>query len=496
MNEIDLLLERYEPPIKEIFIPDSNESTVESTESNITLNNKYPEYEIDISEYEFTTEIKIKVNGNKNKLEILKDGKNNEVIEKINRKLKILEELEKEYNEKLKNVNNAEYIYLEQKYKLQNKNEKDALISKYENQLKYKEEDTALLYENKIKILEEKIKNNSELEIYKVKLENSNEKITKLKEELNEVKEDKIQLYNLTNKSNQTKGREGEQEILDYLKSKLELDSESIIEYVGKDKKYSSDLELKYKNLNNCVIEIKNHKNEIYNNDIKKFEEVYIKQEKYNCGIFISLQSEYSSSTAKSDYTINIIDKKPIIYISNVEDNKKKIIYAIKILNNILKNQDIIKNTNEVLKLIKNTLNKMTNYKKEKNENYRKEINMINDMIEPIIYFLEQNNDNEMSEKINNDNLNIINDNSNNENDNQVLKNEIKLEKILEKINKGELYIDQKTKELKYPIKIKQFIKPIIDSNMELLCNICNKKSTLQYGVMYNHIIKEHKDKI
>lgn len=143
----------------------------------------------------------------------------------------------------------------------------------------------------------------------------------------------------LTNKKAQNKGIEGEQDIYNYLQNQLLLNEKNKIENVSKDKKENSDLYLQYNKLN-CVIEIKNHKTTISTTDIKKFEEVYINQEKYNCGIFISLESEFAPSSNKQDLDITFKNNKPIIYLSNVTANKEKIILAIKLLEYLLANKD------------------------------------------------------------------------------------------------------------------------------------------------------------
>lgn len=132
-------------------------------------------------------------------------------------------------------------------------------------------------YESKLKMLEETTETNKQ-QIYYLSKENEN-----LLEETAQLKKEKDQLYIMTNKRSQTKGREGEQDILEYLRSKFEY-SNAIVEYVGKDQKYSSDIYLEYEKLK-CVIEIKNNESSIQKNDIKKFENIYIKKEHYNCGI-------------------------------------------------------------------------------------------------------------------------------------------------------------------------------------------------------------------
>lgn len=237
----------------------------------------------------------------------------------------------------------------------------------YETKIKILEEkikDKEERYEDKVNILEEKIKNikeetaeNSKKEIYYLSKENE-----KLIIETTQLKQEKDQLYILTNKKAQTKGREGEQDILEYLRTKFEY-SNAIVEYVGKDQKYSSDIYLEYEKLK-CVIEIKNHESAIQKNDIKKFEEMYIKKEKYNCGIFISLESEYGAMSNRQDFYIKYIEDKPIIYLSNVSKNINKIIFGIKILNYLLENKNE-NNFELIFNLLKSQISNYSNLHKK-----------------------------------------------------------------------------------------------------------------------------------
>ncbi len=205
----------------------------------------------------------------------------------------------------------------------------------------------------KIKILDdnlENIKTQTERE-YKIRLEYEEARNNELEKAKINLEKDKEHLLILTNKKAQTKGVDGELEIYNYIKSKIELNEKSKIENVSKDKRESSDLYLEHNKLNS-VIEIKNHNSTIQKNDFKKFEEVYINQEKYNSGLFISLESEFSPSSGKIDFEIKLINEKPIIYLSNVNENKDKLIIAIKMLNYILSNKDDY-NFDKILNILK-----------------------------------------------------------------------------------------------------------------------------------------------
>jgi hypothetical protein len=346
-EELDILLNEY----VNLKIPKEVGSHDLTEDSEIlTMEEINPEDSISNSGEEiYNIEGQIRIlNGNVKEIKLNPKSEIKEIIENYNKELEIYNKLRKELEEKIKNIDNKEYQNIISKYekekleiKENNKIEQEKLKKIYENNTKYIEEDIHNKYKNKIELLEDKllnIKNQTERE-YKIRLEYEEARNKELEESKVKLEKDKEQLLILTNKKAQTKGVEGELEIYNYLKSKIELNNNSKIENVSKDKKESSDLYLEHNKLK-CVIEIKNHNSTIQKNDIKKFEEVYINQEKYNSGIFISLASEFSNSSGKNDFDLIFINEKPIIYLSNIENNKDKIIIAIKMLNYMLENKD------------------------------------------------------------------------------------------------------------------------------------------------------------
>jgi len=314
-------------------------------------------------------------NGDTFKLKLNCDGENNEIINKVN---KILESYNDIYNDgldKLSNVGNKRYERLEFEYnkklnqmkselEFHNNQKIKRLESEYKNNTKYIESNIELKYKNKI----DKLKNDLACydQVTKIKLDNEIEKniklennILELKSEISEFKDEKQILYSLTKiKTNQAKGIEGELEVLDYIKDKLNLsmDNENYISHVAKDKKNNSDLHLKYKKLN-CVIEVKKHANNISKSNLEMFENVYILDSKYNCGIFISLLSEYSPLTNRYDFYMTTINDKPVIYISNVSSNLDKIIFSIKILLSAINNLDNVFKSNSLFEELKEDVN-------------------------------------------------------------------------------------------------------------------------------------------
>lgn len=141
--------------------------------------------------------------------------------------------------------------------------------------------------------------------------------------------------------------------ILDMIKKSLDqniLDKDSEMPYKINYIDNNNIINLKYINLN-CIIEIKNTKKNIGKNDIKKFINTYINTqgpELYNCGIFISYCSNYTTNSKIKDFDILTVNNKPIIFISNFNNtySTNKITYAVKLLQSIF-NYKISNNIND-----------------------------------------------------------------------------------------------------------------------------------------------------
>lgn len=494
-KELDILLNEYKPlnlP-EEVGSYDLTEesSSIDEIRPDDSISNSGNKIKEDTYEiYNIEGQIKI-LNGEVIELKLNPKLEIKKTIENYNKELEIYNKLKEELKEKINNIDNKEYQNIISKYEKEklestelNKLEKEKLKELYEKNKKYIELDMENRYKNKIKILEdnlENIKTQTERE-YKIRLEYEEARNNELEKAKINLEKDKEQLLILTNKKAQTKGVDGELEIYNYIKSKIELNEKSKIENVSKDKKESSDLYLEHNKLN-CVIEIKNHNSTIQKNDIKKFEEVYINQEKYNSGLFISLASEFSPSSGKSDFEIKIINGKPIIYLSNIIENKYKVIIAIKILNYIIANAEdsdydaklnilnmqieqyaILKNhNNEIMKKSYETINitKLQNIKIEKYiEN-----------LENVLF--KNNNETQIDNDIEYNQKEEIN---------------IKLEQLKDKIDKSIL-------KNKCEINIKHLYKIDINKEDPLICISC-KYSAQHYKNIYNHILKKHNDKI
>jgi hypothetical protein len=160
--------------------------------------------------------------------------------------------------------------------------------------------------------------------------------------------------------STSEKGKIGEEHIMNELEKLTMFENDAIIENVS-GKSETGDIFLKLKELK-CCIEVKNHTIDIRQTQIDKFQRD-IKDLRYNSGIFISLFTPIVKSANINDFDIRIIDKKPCIYIVNLQQNPHNLYLAIKTLLFLMQNQDIIQNEsqNYIEKLTKtiNNCNKL-----------------------------------------------------------------------------------------------------------------------------------------
>jgi len=369
-DELDILLRNIKGLPLEVGSYDLTEDSEinKISDDNSSISNS----ENDLSEiYNIEGQIRI-LNGEVIELNLNPKLEIKGILERYNRELEIYNKLKEELKEKIKNIDNKEYNKIISRYEKEkrelkelNNIENERLKEMYERKREYIELDTENRYKNKIEILEEKLENikaQTERE-YKIRLEYEEARNKELERAKINLEKDKEQLLILTNKKSQTKGLEGELEIYNYIKSKIELNEKSKIENVSKDKKESSDIYLEHNKLK-CVIEVKTHRSTLQKNDFKKFEEVYINQERYNSGLFISLTSEFSPSSGKEDFEIKQINDKPIIYLSNVNENRDKLTIAIKLLNYIVSNKEEY-NFDKILNILKLQINNYSSLTKK-----------------------------------------------------------------------------------------------------------------------------------
>lgn len=130
-------------------------------------------------------------------------------------------------------------------------------------------------------------------------------------------------------------GNHGEQFIQSVLHQFIQYNTNAKLEDVS-GQSASGDLRFIYHSMN-CCIEVKNIKESIGESHIDKFyRDVQDIKNNYNCGILISIRSGFTIRSNVDDMEVKIIDNKPVIFLSNADKNRDKIIMAIQVLHRIV----------------------------------------------------------------------------------------------------------------------------------------------------------------
>jgi len=165
--------------------------------------------------------------------------------------------------------------------------------------------------------------------------------------------------------STKERGVIGEQFILGELQKIICFDSDAFIDNVA-GKSESGDIYFKLKELK-CCIEVKNHTDVIRQKEIFKFERD-IMDVRYNCGLFISLNSEIVQVSNINNFEIKIIDNKPCIYLVNFHQHPENLYIAIKTLLFLLQNKTMITNdTQEYIEKLNKTINNLNKLQEQCN---------------------------------------------------------------------------------------------------------------------------------
>jgi hypothetical protein len=83
---------------------------------------------------------------------------------------------------------------------------------------------------------------------------------------------------------------------------------------------------------------------------IKRFVEIDIKNENYNCGIFVSIRSEFVNVSKIKHFDVRFYHNKPVIFLTDVIRRPEHIVYAIKTLEFIVSNNS--RTANEINTII------------------------------------------------------------------------------------------------------------------------------------------------
>lgn len=130
-------------------------------------------------------------------------------------------------------------------------------------------------------------------------------------------------------------GAQGEQSVKIWLYDFIQYNPNAKIEDVS-GSNASGDIRLSYHAMQ-CCIEVKNIKESIGDTHIEKFyRDVQDTKNNYNCGILVSIRSGFTIRSSIEDMELKIIDNRPVIFLSNVEQNKDKLIMSIQILHRLV----------------------------------------------------------------------------------------------------------------------------------------------------------------
>lgn len=234
-------------------------------------------------------------------------------------------------------TSNNKIQILEKKHK----DEIEKMKSKFQNMLENIMETKIGAKEKEYAVLLEK--KESQIEILKYKMQEKEKEYIQSKNINEEIDGIKTNINKFFKSDNMTLGNMGEDYIYNYI-NKYFMMTEACIEKVN-GLSNACDIFLKYKSLK-CGIEAKNHSATIKNDVIKRFTEVDIKNDNYNCGIFISLKTAYANVANIKHFDIKFYHNKPVIFLAETINNPEHIIIAVKLLDFIVSNNS--KKGNEI----------------------------------------------------------------------------------------------------------------------------------------------------
>jgi len=196
--------------------------------------------------------------------------------------------------------------------------------------------------------------------------------------------------------STKERGVIGENFILSELQKIICFDSDAFIDNVA-GKSESGDIYFRLKDLH-CCIEVKNHTDVIRQKEIFKFERD-IMDIRYNCGLFISLNSEIVQVANINNFEIKIIDNKPCIYLVNFHQHPENLYIAIKTLLFLIQNKTMIENdTQQYIEKLNKTINNLNKLQEQCNiveKSVKNSKNIIKSELEDIYKLInvEESND-------------------------------------------------------------------------------------------------------
>jgi hypothetical protein len=286
----------------------------------------------------------------------------------------------------------SENLNLQTKQNLQLQENSQKLIYQF-NQQKIELEDFYSKRETEKRALFEQQKQ-SEFESYKTQISELHQQILQVKDSERNHYEPRIQELQLrldertSIYSNSSKrGAEGENDIQTILNS---LFPNAIVQDTHSQSR-SGDMRIELNGIQ-ILYENKNFTSNVPKRDIDKFLRD-VQESDVHCGIMCS---ENTGIANRNDLDIEILDRKPMIYLHNTKENVDKIRVALLILVNILQNnleldtsmiqkiKDLVKETEEINKIY-NSNKKNINFMNESNEKLAIHIKTIKYRLEEIV---------------------------------------------------------------------------------------------------------------
>lgn len=137
------------------------------------------------------------------------------------------------------------------------------------------------------------------------------------------------------NGSNSELGEAGEDFVYDTLREITSLDDNATVTRVN-GMSNSCDIYMLINQLK-LAVEVKNHSHPIKASSVDRFISIDMLNDKYNAGIFVSLKTDFVSTSKIKNFDIKYVKDKPVIFISKCLMNKEYLKIAIRILGHIIR---------------------------------------------------------------------------------------------------------------------------------------------------------------
>ena len=274
-------------------------------------------------------------------LVLLDNGIDTEIINNFNKKIKIFQEIFHKSKEKLDYISDEKYQAITKDIT----QEYQSKINKLEYELEQYKISINDEVENRLQLHKLKYENES-----KDKLNEKDKQIIQLETELkhnDNIKDIRLVIdkHFTHTQTNQEKGEIGELFIYDYLNKLFKMCNNFNLERV-QGQTSAGDMFLQFDNIK-CCVESKNHSGAIGSNELSRFLKTDVQNQNYNCGLFISYKSGFTTNSGISHFDIKIENDKPCIFLCNIKDNESDIDCAFHMLkyfiNNDINSKDNIK---------------------------------------------------------------------------------------------------------------------------------------------------------